>query len=408
MKQILLSLTIFFALVSNSFAQNRGIARGAEPGELYMAGGWYEIFYNTRRTAVYHITEYGKKLTIQYDYDSFYAGNDKMSPRIILADATPGVLYNRQYYPKNDGYTYTALWASFDHGKNWIFREENLDQKNYLSANIEGLIYSTGFDGCYKSEDYGANFSLLEVGTPGGEPGLQKEEFFGVRYYMFATYTLYHTYDLITFTEIPIDSQYVFTDPDVYRGGLPEEVYVISRFPDWTYHLSFSADTGHTFRKVFVSEPSTPDESSPIFMSDREPGVFYIIYGEFIQDLNPWGLHLKLCIHHYTDYGETLVDIYCHDIHKDYKNDVGVGELGITNYKLRVYPNPTTGEFTINNEQLTIHNIEIIDIYGKKVFEQKAEGRKQKEINISELKAGIYFVKITTEKGIGTQKIIKY
>jgi hypothetical protein len=34
---------------------------------------------------------------------------------------------------------------------------------------------------------------------------------------------------------------------------------------------------------------------------------------------------------------------------------------------VKLYPNPTTGELTINNEQLTMNNIEIFDVYGRKV-----------------------------------------
>ena len=71
---------------------------------------------------------------------------------------------------------------------------------------------------------------------------------------------------------------------------------------------------------------------------------------------------------------------------------------------IQIAPNPTTGELTINNEQLIIKSIEILDVYGKK---QKAESRKQNVIDISKLQTGIYFVRITTENGIITKKIIK-
>ena len=414
MKKTLLLLTVLFALISVSFAQNRRIARGAEPGELYFAGAWYGTgappFFDTLRTALYRLTEYGKKLTIQYNYDSFYADNDKMSPCIILADVTPGVLYNRQYYMKDDGYSYTALWASFDHGENWVFREENIGYSaginTYHVANVEGLIYRSDFPNNYKSEDYGENFILMETGTPGDEPGLLKGEFFSITTMNPYVGRLYHTYNLYeTYNIIPIDSQYVFMDPDVYRGGLPGEVYVRSRFPDWTCHVSFSADTGYTFRKVFISETYAPDDPSPIFMSDREPGVFYIIRAEFVQDQNPRGEHLKLCIHYYRDYGETLVDIYCHNIHKNYKNEVGIEELRITNYELQIYPNPTNGALHVTSDMLQVTNVEVFDIYGKRHASRVTSN--EMTIDISDLPVGIYFLKIVTEKGIVTKKIIK-
>jgi endo-1,4-beta-xylanase len=43
----------------------------------------------------------------------------------------------------------------------------------------------------------------------------------------------------------------------------------------------------------------------------------------------------------------------------------GVEELGIRNYELGIYPNPTRGQLTINNEQLTMNNIEIYDVMGR-------------------------------------------
>jgi hypothetical protein len=53
-------------------------------------------------------------------------------------------------------------------------------------------------------------------------------------------------------------------------------------------------------------------------MSDREPGVFYIIKRYEVEDFNPWGHHTKVCIEYYRDYGETHVATYCHDLTKNY------------------------------------------------------------------------------------------
>jgi len=82
---------------------------------------------------------------------------------------------------------------------------------------------------------------------------------------------------------------------------------------------------------------------------------------------------------------------------------VGINEQD--KVQLQVYPNPTTGQLTINNEQLTINNVEIFDIYGKK--HHLITSSSNHLINISHLPAGVYFVKITTDTGIQTQKIIK-
>jgi hypothetical protein len=73
--------------------------------------------------------------------------------------------------------------------------------------------------------------------------------------------------------------------------------------------------------------------------------------------------------------------------------------------EIRVYPNPATGELHVTSHSSLVTTIEVFDMYGRK---QNAENRKQNEIDISELKAGIYFIRIQTEKGIIAQKIIKY
>jgi hypothetical protein len=88
---------------------------------------------------------------------------------------------------------------------------------------------------------------------------------------------------------------------------------------------------------------------------------------------------------------------------------------------INLYPNPTTGELQVTSYELQVTNIEVFDIYGRK---QKAESRKQKGnsppfmeawqpqadgvvIDISELQAGIYFVKISTGAGAVVKKVVK-
>jgi hypothetical protein len=131
-----------------------------------------------------------------------------------------------------------------------------------------------------------------------------------------------------------IDSQYFFGNmcgifPDIYRGALPGEVYVSSWFPDWTYKVSFSADMGHTFRVVYHSDSLyfANDKQFLRFMPDREAGVFYLVYDELVEINDPWGIYLKLCVSHYTDYGETLVGTYCHDLKMNYPESC-VGGIG--------------------------------------------------------------------------------
>ncbi|MCL2167827.1 MAG: T9SS type A sorting domain-containing protein, partial [Lentimicrobiaceae bacterium] len=455
----------------------------------------------------------GKKLTIQYDADYFAdeytPTNSVMQPHIILADATPGVVYSKNTYSKNT-YPHTSLWVSFDYGKNWIFREENIGTVGYSAANVEGIIYRGNSDGFFISTDFGVTFNNISIPTfiygLTGEAGMKNCEFWNISGSTYS-FQLVHTIDCRqTYNFIPIDSQYMFGQmdgvfPDVYRGGLAGEVYISSWFPDWSYKVSFSADTGHTFRYVYICDSCNPYLETwkmisprPFFMTDREPGVFYIIKPQEVEDFNPWGWHLKLCVEYYRDYGETLVATYCHDLHKNYgktcesvnnlaaeiinnnsillswnepesslpveeyrvyrndellsvttntnyidenlsvgeyeyyvttyyemncisdsSNHVKVGiEIGIEEFSeidgITIYPNPTAGELRIEWTSEQVNKIEVFDIYGRNLHSSTRPlvHSSTTTINISELKAGIYFVKMTTEKGIIIKKVIKY
>ena len=600
MKQLLLFLAILILATSISFAQTRPVARGAEPGELYYAGIWYGVYgpmgppsYDTLRNAVYRLTENGKKLTIQYDYDEFadlYTEPGFVAPtQWILADATPGVLYARNTYSKNN-YTHTSLWASFDYGENWIFKEENGGSKDYFSANVEGLVYRAASAGTaigtYRSYDYAETFTIIDhrkFNT--NEPGFDECEFFTLNGRRF-----YHTYDCFqNYITLTIDEEYAFGNQvngvlsDIFRGGLPGEVYITSWFPDDTYKVSFSADTGRTFRHVYIFERD--HSSSRLFMSDREPGVFYILRLSRVHDFSPWGHHHNLCIEYYRDYGETLEAVFCHDIHKNYvyeevicdnvtylepatvyfnsiqlqwansvddefirgyhvyrnntritsqllthafyldenlpagdyeyyvrtyyqegcvsdssnrvmgtiltceavndlasekptensvlltwsapeedlevegysvyRNgilltvelilntsyldenlptgdyeyyvltyytngclsaasnkveesiDLGVREVNELE-RITVYPNPTTGELRITSYELRIEGIEVFDVYGRNVLSSMSQSPQQHSLNISHLQSGVYFVRVTTEKGMIMRKVVKH
>ena len=503
MKQIFLSLLILLATGNLLQAQDRVITRGATPGELYIKTPWYKIgtiFDDSLYLAIYHLTENGKKLTIQYNMDYMNTPHPQsldslLIPSLILADATPGVLYNKCFLNN------TSLWVSFDYGKNFVLREVNIGNHHYFMSNQKGTIYRirpTFEDSTFMSNDYGINFTMVkDTYIIADEMGLDSCEFFSITSTpMYGRY-LTHTYDTYqTYIEIPIDSQYVYGAPDIYRGGFPGEVYVSSEFNDTgrKYKISFSADTGHTFRHVYVSESYDPlFTSTPGFMSDREPGVFYIVRAYRLPDVNPSGWHTKLCIEYYRDYGEILEAVFCHDLNKDYEYkevicvhttnlnakvannsiqlqwlnsaedirgyhvfrnnvritntmlteatyldenlpvgnyeyyvktyykegcgsdssnhvreavEVGMEELRIENGELRIYPNPTNGELRIENGELKIENIEIFDVYGRKIFNFQLSTFNS--IDVSGLQAGIYFVRIATERGVVMRKVVKY
>ena len=64
----------------------------------------------------------------------------------------------------------------------------------------------------------------------------------------------------------------------------------------------------------------------------------------------------------------------------------------ICNGELKVYPNPTNGELRIDNGELTNGNVEIYDVYGKKMVNGKWS--MDHSMDVSHLPGGMYFLKI--------------
>ena len=81
----------------------------------------------------------------------------------------------------------------------------------------------------------------------------------------------------------------------------------------------------------------------------------------------------------------------------------------------KVFPNPATNEITItnyeleiNNEQLTMNNVEIFDIYGRKISSHHLIPSSSNHlINVAHLPSGIYFIKVTSNQKSSVQKFIK-
>ena len=114
----------------------------------------------------------------------------------------------------------------------------------------------------------------------------------------------------------------------------------------------------------------------------------------------------------YLDYSINYID----DINIDYavvdKNIANDGNVN-ADLDIAVYPNPTRDvvnvQCTMNNVQYS--GIEIVDVYGKVVRTVGtrfiASAQSPTQINVSGLAAGMYFVRVTTDKGVVTKPFVK-
>ena len=70
-----------------------------------------------------------------------------------------------------------------------------------------------------------------------------------------------------------------------------------------------------------------------------------------------------------------------------------------------LYPNPTAYELYIENEKVDIQQVEIYNLSGKQVL--RVDYQNNQPIDVSNLAKGMYLVKIKTESGSLTKKLIK-
>lgn len=123
--------------------------------------------------------------------------------------------------------------------------------------------------------------------------------------------------------------------------------------------------------------------------------------------------------------GEFRIGISMADIDNDGKNEIAVGsypggmhilkssfslgekEQSFSDYRFRIFPNPSNGTFIIQRppDEGEI-DIKIYDVFGKAVF-QAERSTPGSEINITTLSSGIYFLKIYSGKNIYVKKIVK-
>ncbi|NSW46581.1 MAG: C10 family peptidase [Bacteroidales bacterium] len=120
-----------------------------------------------------------------------------------------------------------------------------------------------------------------------------------------------------------------------------------------------------------------------------------------------------------TDNSEFIAEIvpcyYCNFI--DYKNinemseinknyDISLNNENNINNKINVFPNPFTNILTITYSSNINVLISLIDIYGKYIFKNKSFNFNS-QLNLEDLKEGIYILEINDKKNVTYLKIIK-
>lgn len=83
----------------------------------------------------------------------------------------------------------------------------------------------------------------------------------------------------------------------------------------------------------------------------------------------------------------------------------GITENSFSNF-ISISPNPATNQITIDSKQYTKGEIEIFDVMGKLIQKSKVKSQK-KEIDISFLEKGVYYLRISSEGKSAVKKFVK-
>lgn len=100
-----------------------------------------------------------------------------------------------------------------------------------------------------------------------------------------------------------------------------------------------------------------------------------------------------------------LVDFACDNNPVTNPCDYVLSSKELSQVEWKLFPNPTFGEVNISSKA-KITNIEVIDLSGKIVESISFEFMNNINVNVGHLNKGLYIVKLHTDKGIATKKLL--
>lgn len=141
------------------------------------------------------------------------------------------------------------------------------------------------------------------------------------------------------------------------------------------------------------------DMASFTYAVNEQRVYFTKVMNETATDSTYWKLY-------FTAFGGSTDGAY-YFTQKHISDGTFVNELeGVALFQL--YPNPVNSTLHLVTDLQTTMDVAIYDISGKLVYNQEIkQGFNQEEINISDLKSGVYNLSIYTDKGMTSQKFIK-
>ncbi|MCQ2284833.1 MAG: fibronectin type III domain-containing protein, partial [Bacteroidales bacterium] len=84
--------------------------------------------------------------------------------------------------------------------------------------------------------------------------------------------------------------------------------------------------------------------------------------------------------------------------------NVGVNEYDIDG-NISIFPNPTTGMVQVSSSKFQVSSVDVYDVYGKLLKTDAMIGNNT--VDLSSYAAGVYFLRVSTENGVVTKRVVK-
>lgn len=201
-------------------------------------------------------------------------------------------------------------------------------------------------------------------------------------------------------------------------GALEPDNFLL--LPEITLPSSF--DTFDLSFKIAASCPTTQTyfaENVSVYLAPSTATVAEIIaltpiYSMTLtEDYRSYAITENIDISSYSGQSFRIVFRHhdCTDQEAVFIDDVTVTQTTLANNeflasKFSVYPNPANNFVNIAANGLNMNSIELSDLNGRVVKNISVNGS-ETQVNISDLSQGVYMMKITSDEGVATKKIVK-
>ena len=177
-------------------------------------------------------------------------------------------------------------------------------------------------------------------------------------------------------------------------------------YTEVSLHLTDSSSDHHDWDVAIIAENETLDETLALTLHDNmqhtftalDSGTVYTLYARTHCSNTTFSEWITLTITTLAD--TTIVDTTHHE-----------DTVSVARYQLEqavfIYPNPSTQYVNVYCKNgINISQIEVYDTYGKLLLRSEAI-ENPKRLNISELAAGMYLMRIITDSGVVTKPFIR-